>query len=815
MGTLSWQIADNRAPSVLMAVLDTMDDGVLVVDAALQILYCNAQFSSLFPLSSCELAGKSWLSLMQGILPKAEDDDRGDSMALLLDRVRRSGEGVPVSASDTFLYHPVRGMLRLRLRPLPEGGFVQLLTVVDPAAAGGVLTEEAASPCPGDGSCGKDEAGGEDRYALAVRSANDGVYDWDILANTILFSERLRDLFALPSAFLTPEEWCSYLLPEDLASYREHHLAHLKGQTERFSCEYRVRTPDGGYRWVRQHGLALRDEKGRAVRLTGSVADITDYKHATLALQESERRYALAMESINEGVYEWDVASGVIHVTPRLRELFLLKKDHLLSEEWVCRVHPDDLAGFLAGQRALLKGVIPRLDMEYRLSSSEPFASVAASWRWVKQRGIAVRNEQGWTVRVIGSSGDVTDRRAAEQTIRDLIEAVPLPIVVTSLEDQHVMFVNERAQRAYRIHPEMGSVKSAYVVPQERDTLLQRLLDEGQVDDYEVQLYTPEDEEAWALMSARTMTYQGEPAVLVASAVITEQKKLEADLQAAKERAEMAFASLQQAQQNLIEAEKMASLGGLVAGVAHEINTPVGITLTTASHLQDKITALRKLFESGKIKKQDFADFLAVADGACTLLMSNSTRAANLIQSFKQVAVDQTSDERRVFDLAEYIDEVLLSLGPRLRRTSHRVLVDCPPHVLVDGYPGPLSQVLTNFVMNSLLHGFDGGRENGLITISVVPPALDVEPEAKMVEIIYTDDGKGIPFDHLKKIFDPFFTTKRGDGGSGLGLNIVYNIVSQSLKGTIRVVSEVGHGASFILRFPAVVPHVKMGEKKA
>jgi signal transduction histidine kinase len=271
------------------------------------------------------------------------------------------------------------------------------------------------------------------------------------------------------------------------------------------------------------------------------------------------------------------------------------------------------------------------------------------------------------------------------------------------------------------------------------------------------------------------------------------------ELQRRREEAENALLRLKEAQDSLIQAEKLASLGSLVAGVAHEINTPVGIALASASHLADSTQDTRRLFEDGVIKKSDFRDYIATATDATALILANCERAAQLINGFKQVAVDQTSSERRRFALKGYIQEVLLSLSPKLRQMQIEVELDCPSDLELDGFPGALSQVLTNFVMNSIIHGFED-RRGGQITIAAKKLEDDI------VEIKYSDDGNGMTSDIKNRIFDPFFTTKRGSGGNGLGLHIVFNIVTGSLKGQIAVESELGQGTSFTLLFPRVAP---------
>ncbi len=248
---------------------------------------------------------------------------------------------------------------------------------------------------------------------------------------------------------------------------------------------------------------------------------------------------------------------------------------------------------------------------------------------------------------------------------------------------------------------------------------------------------------------------------------------------------------------HLVESEKMASLGSLVAGVAHEINTPVGIAVSAASYLQDRTTEVRGKLERGTLVQADVESYLDDAAQSARLLLSNANRAAQLVQSFKQVAVDQTSDDRRHFDLRKYIEETLLSLQPKLTGTRVTVHVDCAPDIGMDSYPGPLAQVITNLILNSLQHGFAGGT-HGTIRITA---QLNSDDE---VVLCHEDDGRGIPADLHDRIFEPFFTTRRGFGGSGLGLHLVYNIVTGRLNGSIEVKSRKGGGTLFVLRLPRV-----------
>lgn len=275
-------------------------------------------------------------------------------------------------------------------------------------------------------------------------------------------------------------------------------------------------------------------------------------------------------------------------------------------------------------------------------------------------------------------------------------------------------------------------------------------------------------------------------------------RRAEDEARCASAAAAKAYEDLRLAQDSLLQAERLASLGGLVAGVAHEINTPVGITLTSASVLSEATAQVRRDMAGGAVRKSDLMHYMETAEESARLIMTNANRAAHLIQSFKQIAVDQTHEERRPFEVREYIEEVVMSLQPRIKKTRIKVAVDCAADIQVDSYPGAFGQVLTNLTMNALVHAFDPDDEGNI--------AIRIKQDEGWVDLVFSDDGKGIPPDHLDKIFDPFFTTQRGQGGTGLGLNIVYNLIAKQFGGTITVVSSPGQGTQFTIRFPSIAP---------
>jgi two-component system NtrC family sensor kinase len=254
------------------------------------------------------------------------------------------------------------------------------------------------------------------------------------------------------------------------------------------------------------------------------------------------------------------------------------------------------------------------------------------------------------------------------------------------------------------------------------------------------------------------------------------------------------YHELQQTQKQLVESEKMVALGNLVAGVSHEINTPIGIGVTAVSYMDEKTKDFQVLFQENQMKRSDLDDYLKTIRETTGMIQTNLFRASELIRSFKQIAVDRSVETKRRFAIKEYIQDVLISLQPNLKKTKHHVSVLGKEGTEIFSDPGAISQIVTNLIMNSLIHAFDAETE-GLIAINLSTHNSDLT-------LHYSDNGKGMPQDVVDQIFNPFFTTNRSGGGTGLGMHIVYNLVTQSLGGKIRCDSKVGKGTAFIIQIP-------------
>ncbi|MBT9500092.1 MAG: HAMP domain-containing protein [Burkholderiaceae bacterium] len=427
---------------------------------------------------------------------------------------------------------------------------------------------------------------------------------------------------------------------------------------------------------------------------------------------------------------------------------------------------------------------------------------------------------------------ELNDRLRAEQALRSteakftaIFQASPVAMTVLRKEQGYaVVDVNEAwerqfsATRAQVLSPEhKGQGLALWQDSADQQAVLDIIEHNGEVRGYEAWLHCGHHQRAILCdISGQLVDLGRETLIILVLEDITQKRHNEQEvlklntrleqrvlertqaLETANKDLTTALENLQLAQSELIRTEKMAALGSLVAGIAHELNTPIGNAVMIASTLQHHGKELAEGVEKG-LRRSVLDNFISNTRTGTDILMKNLSRASELVASFKQVAVDQTSVNRRMFALDEMVAEIVLTMGPTIRRYGHQVLCQIPPKIIMDSYPGPLGQVLSNLINNAFIHAFDA-KFKGTVTISARVTTPNV------VELEVRDNGRGIPAEHLERIFDPFFTTKLGQGGSGLGLNIVYNLVTDVLGGSITVKSQPGEGCSFYLKLPQVVP---------
>ncbi|MBK7001295.1 MAG: HAMP domain-containing protein [Rhodoferax sp.] len=401
-----------------------------------------------------------------------------------------------------------------------------------------------------------------------------------------------------------------------------------------------------------------------------------------------------------------------------------------------------------------------------------------------------------------------------------IFDASPIAMTVSHMGgDCTILDVNAAWTRAFARDREVvlgtnGERNGMWKSLEVRSKILARIHSEGEITRMPAWMVRGRDlPDMLCEISGRVLQIGAHPLLILAYEDVTHRYQYEADIlrlnatleQRVTERTQElsdALAQLTTAKDELVRSEKLSALGALVAGIAHELNTPIGNSLTVASTLESHTQAFVDSISKG-LTRSRLENFVNANLQGTEILMRSLQHAAELITSFKQVAVDQTSANRRSFDLRTTIAEILMTLGPTLRKSSHKVEHQIPPDILMTSYPGPLGQIITNLVHNALLHAFEG-RINGLITI--VATTTNPSPGTDgWVEITVRDNGAGIPAEHLSKVFDPFFTTKFGKGGSGLGLNIVYNLATTILGGRVRVESTLGQGTCFVLELPLLM----------
>ena len=432
---------------------------------------------------------------------------------------------------------------------------------------------------------------------------------------------------------------------------------------------------------------------------------------------------------------------------------------------------------------------------------------------WLSDSATAVRDGSGRVVRYEGTVRDITNQKRAEMAVTEgrrllqqVIDTVPAVINVKDTRFRYLL-MNRYMAGIFGVDPSEALGRTTKEImaryqSEKSDDSDKRVLATGRG----LGFYEEEYKDfsgamrQWLVNKIPLLTPDGEVENIVTVALdIGERKRSEQEILKAKDAAEAALRNLRETQNSLIESEKLAALGRLVAGVAHEVNNPVGISLTVASSLERKIAIFKQTLARGDLRRSSLVEFIESNADAAAQLVANLNRAAELIQSFKQVAADRNYSDQRVFDLAELTEQVVMSLKPGLRNQNLELEVTCQPGLVMNSYPGPYGQVLTNLFLNAIAHAFPGGA-GGTVEIRISEAGPD------QVEILFSDNGVGMSPDVRRRAFDPFFTTQRDQGGTGLGLHIVYSIVTNRLGGRLTLDTEPGRGTRIRIVLPRVGP---------
>jgi len=635
---------------------------------------------------------------------------------------------------------------------------------------------------------GPEPVTGDDLAVLALEQMDQGVMLVDADLRVRVINPRLYEMFDVPVGYLPGDDYgrmVHYLArrgeygPGDPDILTARHLERTRRADPPL---YEHRRPDGRV-------LEVRTRRTSAGGFVRTYSDVTERRRAEDDLATQRHMLRLTLENMGQGIVLLDRDLRYIAWNRHALDILGASEELMCSKPALSEIVRHQIASGLVAMPVGAPDFGDDLDAKTRylmdrLGRPERefvYARPQGDGRFIEVRVVPLPD--GGQVRTFT---DITDRVIADEALRQsreiltgVIDAIPALIDVKD-RDGTVRLTNRFYRETYcpAAAPPPGPAS-------DRATALDRLVvDSGRGVPFHEDR-APDGDGAmrdWLTTKMPLTDEGGEVTHIVTVALdITARKRAEAELR--------------DAQASLIQAEKLSSLAQLVAGVAHEVNTPIGVTLTAISHLGEEVGRIRALFEENRIRRSDFQDFLDVAWESTRMILSNVERATGLIQSFKQVASDQASGERRPFDLAAYVDEVLLSLRPRLRRTRVTVDLDIPAGLIVDGYPGSFAQVLSNLIINALVHAYDEG-EAGRILLSAR------EQPSGWIEMRYADDGRGIPADIRPRIFEPFFTTKRGMGASGLGLSICANIMTGTMRGSIALEDDAGKGTRFLLRFP-------------
>ncbi len=532
------------------------------------------------------------------------------------------------------------------------------------------------------------------------------------------------------------------------------------------------------------------------------------------ALPHTEETYRWLFENSVDGIYVTTPDGELLNANPALARMMGYTSPQELiqaADDIARRVYVDRTVRAEYQRRMERDGIVREFEYQVRQRDGNVL--------WLSDSAAAVRDPTGRIIRYEGTVRDITAQKTAEaalaesrQRLQEVIDTVPAVINVKNADLRYVL-MNRYMSGIFNIEPSdalgctTSEIMSRYGAAKTDGNDRRVLEDKKELGFYEEEyLDSTGTARQWMANKVPIFDDAGNIRYIVTVALdIGDRKRVEQEMRSARDAAETALRELKETQNSLVEAEKLAALGRLVAGVAHEVNNPVGISLTVASSLQRQSRLFAEEVERGDLRKSSLINFLNMSREAATQLVDNLNRAAELIQSFKQVATDRNFSERREFDIRELTEQIITSLRPGLRRQNVNLAVECEPGLVLNSYPGSYGQILTNLFLNAVIHAFPEGQ----------PGQIDVQVRASGgdgVEILFADNGRGMSPEVRRQAFDPFFTTRRNQGGTGLGLHIVYNIVTNRLGGRIGLDSTSGAGTRIQIVLPRVAPFDRAAE---
>jgi PAS domain S-box-containing protein len=791
-------IEDDR----LAAALDKISAGFAVFNANLRLVVCNSHYSSIrgYPIELC-VPGVTLEELFRYNAARG-DYGEGDADRQVAERIARVRCGADVTVDQALGDGRI---LAASYRPLGDGGLV-------------TTYEDVTAMRQAETALRRDQA----RYEQVTQAVSEGLYDWNIESNHLEVSARLNALFDFAEGELDASDWVARVHPDDFESYRAALRSHLTGATPVLDTEYRIRDKANVWRWVQDRGIATRNGAGRAIRLVGAVSDITMRKNAERALRDSEERYSLAMSAINEGVYDWDVTRDEIFYSPNVREVLGFREEEMKTpKDWIQRIHPEDLPLYRSAWAAHFRGETRRFFCEMR------FRHADGSTHWARQHGTGIRDAAGRVVRVVGSTGDITagktlERERDEARIRlsVALESMSQGFALFDAEDRLVM-CNSRYRRLFSegadpdiaamvvpgmrfedyvrkafergMYPDAGSDIEAYI----RGRMARRRSSGG---GFELQL----GDGTWLYVTEQATHDEGLVAVYTD---ITDVKRREQELQSSRQAAEAALLDLRRAQDRLVQTEKLASLGQLTAGIAHEIKNPLNFVnnfSALAAELTDELNGVLRPVAMGGEVRGEVEELTRLLKDNLEKVVQHGKRADSIVKNML-LHSRQGSGEHRPIDINAIVDESLNLAyhGARAENTAFNITMnrdfDSTAGVAV-GYPQEITRALLNLISNGF---YAATKRKSEIGEGFVPTLTATTKNlGDKVEIRIRDNGTGIANDILEKIFNPFFTTKPAGEGTGLGLSMSHDIIVKQHGGTIDVDTTAGAFTEFRIVLP-------------